>query len=124
MKKKELKELLLKHLIQYEESVGYKHGDIKNVFLTRCSYSDTGKIGIFFKNCKPFETYKGLDTRPVEVFTYTIDIDFEEDDETGEETEIASFVFDLHFDCNGKDEEWIEKKLDRQSDKEFFSYWI
>ena len=121
MKKSELKAKLLESITQSGEAVGLKYGVIKSIQIQ--NEGDSGFIGLFYKQCKDFETYKGQDTRPVEIFSYEFEYDYEED-ETGEEIETCQIWIQPHYDCNGKDEEWIEKKSEKESDKDFFEYWI
>ena len=94
-----------------------KHGDIKKIYASRSAYDRmTGCVAIFYKNCKPFETHLGQDTRPVEMFTFTIEPACDEgiDDE---------LTLDLWLDCNGKDEDWQAKLEEKMSDKDFFDYY-
>ncbi len=120
MKKAEIKTRILEGL-QNNEYAGFKYGDVKKVIIQ--NNGDEGFVGIFYKNCKAFETYKGKDTRPVEIFSFSIDIE-EDEDESGNTIETIHFSYDLHFDANSRDDEWKEKKHERMSDKEFFDYWI
>jgi hypothetical protein len=93
------------------------NGDVKRIYASRSSYDrKKGCVAIFYKNCKPFETHKGLDTRPVEMFTFTIEPAFDEgiDDE---------LTLDLWLDCNEKDEDWQAKLEEKMSDKDFFDYY-
>lgn len=120
MRKAEVKARILEGL-QNNEYAGFKYGDVKKVIFE--TNGDEGFVGIFYKNCKKFETYKGIDTRPVEIFSYSFEIE-EEEEEDGIITETVHFHYDLHFDCNGSDEEWKEKKHERMTDKDFFEYWI
>ena len=103
MKKSEIKNKFLSST-ELQSHAGYKYGDVKKVIIE--NYGEDGYIAIFYKNCKTFETYKGQDTRPVEIFYYT----FEDD----------KICLDLWSDCNGSDSQWIEKKSERISDKDFF----
>ena len=94
-----------------------KYGDIKKIYASRCSYDrKKGCVAIFYKNCKPFETYKGEDTRPVEMFTFTIEPAWDE----GMDDELR---LDLWLDCNEKDEDWQAKLEENMSDKDFFDYY-
>ena len=118
MKKAEIKTRVLKGL-ENNEYAGFKYGDVKKVIIE--NNGEEGFIALFYKNCKKFETYKGIDTRPVEIFSFSIDI--EEDEEEEGLIETIHFYYDLHFDSNSKDDEWKEKKLERMSDRDFFDYW-
>lgn len=111
----------MEELNRTQELVSSKHGTVKTIIID--GNKESGFIGIFYKNCKPFETYKGMDTRPVQIFSYNIDIDYIEDEETGEEVESIEVWCDLHFDCNGQDDEWKEKKEERMSDRDFMEFW-
>ena len=119
MKKSEIKAIALEKLSS-NEYAGFKYGDVKKVIVE--TDGQEGFIGIFYKNCQTFETYKGLDTRPVEIFSYSIDIE-EDEEEDGIITETVHFDLDLYFDVNGKDDEWKEKTQERMSDRDFFEYW-
>ena len=124
MKKAEIKVRILEGL-QNNEYAGFKYGDVKKVIIE--NNGDEGFVGIFYKNCKAFETYKGEDTRPVEIFSFCIEVEeIEIEDEEYESIfeEVERFSYDLHFDANSKDDEWLEKKSERMSDKEFFDYWV
>ena len=94
---------------------GAKHSSGYTIILDKAN----GYIGAFYKKCQKFETYKGQDTRPVEIYQFYIEEDF--CDELGEEIEVLRFEF--WYDCNGSDDEWVEKKEERQSNREFFEFW-
>ena len=103
MKKSEIKNKFL-NSSDLKEHAGFKYGEIKKVLIE--NYGEDGYIAVFYKNCKPFETYKGQDTRPVEIFYYNFDD--------------GQICLDLWSECNGSDSQWIEKKKERISDKDFF----
>ena len=108
MNKQQIKQATIELL--KKESAGYKYGDIKTIIIQR-ETCEEGYVAIFYKNCKTFETYKGQDTRPCEIYSYYI----EEDEDDGTE----HFTLDLYTDINSKDEEWKEKKNERLTDREF-----
>ena len=119
MKKAKLKSKLMEEL-KNQELVLEKHGTIKKVIID--GDRESGFIGVFYKNLKPFETYKGLDTRPVQIFSYSVEV-YEEEQEDDVWVECVEVWIDLHFDCNGNDDEWKEKKEERMSDREFMEFW-
>ena len=93
------------------------NGDVKRIYASRSSYDrKRGCVAIFYKNCKPFETHKGLDTRPVEMFTFEVRDAW--DDSGNDELRL-----DLWLDCNEKDEDWQAKLEEKMSDKDFFDYY-
>jgi len=100
---------------------GFKHSSGYTIILDKAN----GYIGAFYKKCKKFETYKGQDTRPVEIYTIIIEEDFRYEMKDGIEIEIEIEVvrFEFWYDCNGSDDEWVEKKEERQSNREFFEFW-
>ena len=120
MKNAEIKRRILEGLTN-NEYAGFKYGKVKKVIIQ--NDGDTGFVGIFYKSCQVFETYKGRDTRPVEIFSYSIDIEEDEDD-NGDIIETVHFYYDLHMDADSKDGEWKEKKDDKMTDREFFDYWV
>ena len=127
MKKAEIKARALEFLSNHkDEYAGFKYGTVKKVIIE--NNGDEGYIAIFYKNCIAFENYKEkYDTRPVEIFSYSIDIEeVEIEDEKYESIfeEIVHFHLDLHFDCDSKDDEWKDKKQERMSDRDFFDSWV
>jgi len=106
MNKQQIKQATIEQLKQV--SPGYQYGDIKTIIIDN-TLRDEGYAAIFYKKCRAFETYKGQDTRPCEIYVYYI-----EKDEDGQH-----FTLDLYTDINGKDEEWQEKKTERLTDREF-----
>jgi len=120
MNKQQIKQATIEQLKQV--SAGYKYGEIKAIIIQR-ETCDEGYVAIFYKNCETFETYKGQDTRPCEIYSYYIEEEEEEEDmDDGYEpitTIIEHFTLDLYYDVNGKDEEWKEKKNDKLTDREF-----
>ena len=122
MRNAEIKSRVLTDLKNNKDTyAGFKYGDVKKMIIQ--NYGDEGFVGIFYKNCIGFENYKGkYDTRPIEIFSFSIDIE-EDEDEDGNVIETIHFYFDLHFDCDTKDDEWQEKRQERMSDREFFDYW-
>ena len=120
MKNAEIKRRILEGLTN-NEYAGFKYGKVKKVIIQ--NDGETGFVGIFYKSCVVFETYKGPDTRPVEIFSYSIDIEEDEDD-NGEIIKTVHFYYDLHMDADSKDGEWKEKKEEKMTDREFFDYWV
>ena len=120
MNKQQIKQATIEQLKQ--ESAGFKYGDIKTIIIQR-ETCEEGHVAIFYKKCKTFETYKGQDTRPCEIYSYYIEEEEEEEDmDDGYEpitTITEHFTLDLYTDINGKDEEWKEKKNDKLTDREF-----
>ena len=121
MNKQQIKQATIEQL--KKESAGFKYGDIKTIIIQRDTCEE-GHVAIFFKNCKTFETYKGQDTRPCEIYSYYIEEEEEDDWEIGGGYEpittiIEHFTLDLYYDVNGKDDEWKEKKADKLTDREF-----
>ena len=109
----------------HSEFGGFDNGTIKKVIID-CEFNGKheaqGKIAFFYKNCKTFETYLGQDTRPCEIMTFDIHDGYDED--TGEiDPDWGHCRVDLHDDFNGKSHEWIDKKTERMSDRDFFEFW-
>lgn len=113
----QIKEMVAAIAYEQGHTAAQDFGVIKKIYVSRSSYNkDEGCIAIFYKDCKPFETYKGQDTRPVEMFTFTIERAFDEG--MSDELEL-----DLWMDCNEKDENWQAKLEEKMSDKDFFDYY-
>ena len=120
MNKQQIKQATIEQLKQV--SAGYKYGDIKTIIIDN-TLRDQGYAAIFYKKCRSFETYKGQDTRPCEIYVYYIEEEEEEEDMGDGYEPITTitehFTLDLYTDINGKDDEWIEKKTDKLTDREF-----
>jgi hypothetical protein len=120
MNKQQIKQATIEQLKQV--SAGYKYGEIKTIIIQRDTCEE-GHVAIFFKTCKTFETYKGQDTRPCEIYSFHIEEEEEEEDMGDGYEPITTITehltLDLYSDVNGKDEEWKEKKNDKLTDHEF-----
>lgn len=120
MNKQQIKQATIELL--KKESAGYRYGEIKSIIIDN-TLQDQGYVAIFFKTCKTFETYKGQDTRPCEIYSFHIEEEEEEEDMGDGYEPITTITehltLDLYSDVNGKDEEWKEKKNDKLTDREF-----